>query len=136
MNGGRMRTGGCLCGAVRYQVSGELSDAVACHCSQCARTTGHFFVSADCGVADFTLEQAETLRWYRSSEKAERGFCCRCGSNLFWRRVGADMISVTAGTLDRPTGLRMKRHIFCASRSDYYEIDDGLPQYAAGSGAG
>jgi hypothetical protein len=136
MNGGRMRTGGCLCGAVRYQVSGELSDAVACHCSQCARTTGHFLVSADCAVADFTFEKAETLRWYRSSEKAERGFCSSCGSNLIWRSLGGDMISVTAGTLDRPTGLRMKRHIFCASRSDYYEIDDGLPQNAAGSGAG
>jgi hypothetical protein len=82
------------------------------------------------------LDQAETLRWYRSSEKAERGFCSRCGSNLFWRKVDADVISMTAGTLDRPTGLRLKHHIFCASRSDYYEIVDGLPQYAVGSGAG
>jgi hypothetical protein len=135
MNSGRIRTGGCLCGAVRYRVTGESSDATACHCSQCARTTGHIFVSADCALSDFTLDQAETLRWYRSSEKAERGFCGRCGSILFWRRVGGDMISVTAGTLDRPTGVRLKQHIFCASRSDYYEIDDGLAQHAAGSGA-
>ena len=136
MNGERIRTGGCLCGGVRYRVNGEMSDANACHCSQCARTTGHVLVSADCAAADLTLEEAETLRWYRSSEKAERGFCSGCGSNLFWRRVGGDMISVTAGTLDRPTGLRLTHHIFCASRSDYYEIDDGLPQYAAGTGAG
>ena len=117
--------GGCLCGAVRYRIDGELSDANACHCSQCARTTGHILVSADCAVADLTLEKAETLRWYRSSEKAERGFCNRCGSNLFWRRVGGAEISVTAGTLDRPTGLRIAHHIFCASRSDYYDINDG-----------
>jgi hypothetical protein len=136
MNGAQMRTGGCLCGAVRYRVSGETNDAIACHCSQCARTTGHVLVSANAVAADFNLDQAETLRWYRSSEKAERGFCSRCGSNLFWRRIGGDVISMTAGTLDRPTGLRMKHHIFCASRSDYYEIDDGLPQNAAGSGAG
>ena len=131
-----MRSGGCLCGAVRYRVSGKLSDPSACHCSQCARATGHILVSADCALADFTLGEAEALRWYRSSEKAERGFCSRCGSNLFWRGLGADMISVAAGTLDRPTGLRLKHHIFCASRSDYYEIDDGLPQFAAGSGTG
>jgi hypothetical protein len=122
-------SGGCLCGGVRYRVSGKLHGITACHCSQCARTTGHYCASANCATADFTLDEEETLRWYRSSDKAERGFCSRCGSNLFWRMIGGDAISMTAGTLDRPTGMRIKYHIFCASRSDYYDITDGLTQY-------
>ncbi|MBV8829747.1 MAG: GFA family protein [Hyphomicrobiales bacterium] len=126
-----MFTGGCLCEGVRYRVMGKMSDISLCHCSQCARTSGHIDASAVCAADALALEKARTLRWYRISEIAERGFCSNCGGNLFWRRVGSDVISVMAGTLDRPTGLRLKHHIYCASRSDYDEIQDQLPQYAA-----
>jgi hypothetical protein len=136
MKRGKMLAGGCLCEGVRYRVSGEVSDVTLCHCSQCARTTGHIFASANCAAADLILEEARTLRWYRSSEKAERGFCSDCGGNLFWRRIGSDVVSVTAGTLDPPTDLRLKHHIYCASRSDYDDIEDRLPRYAAGVEAG
>jgi len=127
-------SGGCLCGGVRYAVRGKLRQVVACHCTQCARTTGHFCAATHCDTPDLALEKGETLRWYRSSQEAERGFCGRCGSNLFWRRIGGgEGVSITAGTLDRPTGLRMGYHIFCASKSDYYDIADGLPQHGANS---
>lgn len=69
-----------------------------------------------------------TLRWFRSSEKTCRGFCTRCGGNLFWKQDGSNVIYVTAGTLDKPTGLKIGEHIFVASKSDYYDIADGLPQ--------
>jgi len=136
MNTGKMLTGGCLCEGVRYRVTGQMSDIGLCHCSQCARTSGHIFASADCSADALTFDESRTLRWYRSSEKAERGFCSNCGGNLFWRKINADVISVTAGTLDRPTGLHLKHHIYCASRSDYDVIQDQLPQYAAGGEAG
>lgn len=125
-----MATGGCLCGGVRYRARGKLREVVACHCSQCARTTGHHYAATHCAGDDFSLEMNETLRWYRSSESAERGFCQRCGSNLFWRRFGGDGLSIAAGTLDRPTGLKMAYHIFCDSKSDYYDVADNLPRYA------
>ncbi|SED68194.1 Uncharacterized conserved protein [Rhizobiales bacterium GAS191] len=136
MAGERRASGGCLCGGVRYHLNGTLNGVTACHCSQCARTTGHYFASTNCAMEDFALESEETLRWYRSSEDAERGFCSRCGSNLFWRKVGGKVMSITAGTLDRPTGLRMKYHIFCESKSDYYDLTDGLTQYREFSGLG
>ncbi|MBV8962117.1 MAG: GFA family protein [Hyphomicrobiales bacterium] len=136
MTTGKMLMGGCLCGGVRYRVMAEMSDISLCHCSQCARTTGHIFASADCSADALTFDESRALRWYRSSEKAERGFCSECGGNLFWRKIDGDVISVTAGTLDRPTGLRLKHHIYCASRSDYDEIRDQLPQYAAEAKAG
>lgn len=122
--------GGCLCGGVRYAVSGPLRAVVACHCSQCRRTSGHHVAATAVPRAALSLEAATTLRWYASSPEAERGFCSRCGSNLFWRRTGADAatVSIMAGTLDVPTGLALAAHIFVADKSDYYEIGDGVPQ--------
>ena len=126
-------SGGCLCGGVRYSVRGALRDVIACHCSQCRRTSGHYVAATSAATADLTLDAASTLTWYRSSASAQRGFCNRCGSNLFWRpeRDGEARISIMAGTLDLPTGLRMVEHIFVADKSDYYELADGVPQKQA-----
>ena len=123
-------SGGCLCGGVRYRVDGPLYDVGACHCSQCRKTTGHYFVAASCARADLTFEADETLAWYESSPRARRGFCSRCGSTLFWEGKERDEIDILAGSLDMPTGLTMTYHIFTADKGDYYEIADGLPQYA------
>jgi hypothetical protein len=78
--------------------------------------------------ANITLTSSDSLRWYRSSDTAERGFCCTCGGNVFWRQFGRDELSITAGTLDTPTHIRMQEHIFVADKSDYYTIDDDLPK--------
>ena len=76
-----------------------------------------------------TLTVSDGLRWYRSSATAERGFCATCGGNLFWRQLDGDTTSVAAGTLDSPTGLKVDKHIFVASKGDYYSIDDSAPQF-------
>lgn len=123
-------SGGCLCGGVRYRVDGPLSDTGACHCSQCRKTTGHYFVAASCSRTALHFENDATLAWYESSRFARRGFCSRCGSTLFWQGNERDDIDILAGTLDAPTGLIMTDHIFVADKGDYYEIADGLPQYA------
>jgi hypothetical protein len=67
----------------------------------------------------------------QSFTTARRGFCPVCGSNLFWDGPGANL-AIMAGTLDGPTGLTFKAHIFWADKGDYYEIADGLPQAEAG----
>lgn len=121
--------GGCLCGGVRYEVAGDLAQPIACHCSQCARTSGNYAVMAACATGDLSLVSDETLSWFRSSETATRGFCTRCGAPLFWRMDGAEETYVTAGTLDAPTGLTIAEHIYVASKSDFYEITDSLPQH-------
>ena len=81
-----------------------------------------------CEIDDFRLVSNEALGWYRSSEAAERGFCRNCGGNLFWKPTDAGYISITAGSIDPPTRLKMSEHIYVGSKSDYYEIIDGLPQ--------
>lgn len=127
-------SGGCLCGAVRYRVRGPLRPVVNCHCTQCRRTSGHYVAATACRPKDLTLTASEELRWYRSSETARRGFCGRCGSNLFWEPADKerDEVMILAGTLDKPTGLETAAHIFTADAGDYYTLTDKLPKLPAG----
>jgi hypothetical protein len=120
--------GGCLCGGVRYRIRGALRGVIACHCAQCRRTSGHYAAMTSAPSASIVMTSSGSLVWYRSSETAERGFCNRCGGNLFWKQAGRDSVSITAGTLDTPTNLSVEQHIFVADKSDYYTIDDGVPQ--------
>lgn len=120
-----MTTGRCACGAVRYRVEGPLRPVVACHCETCRRTSGHHVAATSARRDRVTIEGE--VRWYRSSEAAQRGFCPTCGSQLFWDGPGSNL-SIFAGTLDAPTGLTLVGHIFCADKGDYYGIADDLPQ--------
>jgi hypothetical protein len=122
-------TGSCLCGAVTYKTSGPLREIVFCHCSQCRRQTGLYYASTNVADADIVVEGADNLTWYQSSEKGRRGFCKHCGSAMFWKYEGQSHISVQAGSVDQPTELVRGYHIFCADKGDFYEIDDGLPQF-------
>ncbi|MDX3885297.1 GFA family protein [Edaphosphingomonas haloaromaticamans] len=123
-----MHRGSCLCGAVTFEVAGELRGPDACHCSMCRKVSGHYWASTDMALADLRLNGADKLSWYRSSEKVERGFCSVCGSALFWKPVFKDSIAVAMGAFDAPTGTHLEKHIFVADKGDYYEIADGLPQ--------
>jgi hypothetical protein len=127
------RAGGCLCGAVRYEITGPLRAVVLCHCTQCRRSTGHFMAATAARHRDFRLRDAAELRWYPSSDSARRGFCGRCGSTLFWQAEARDYISIAAGTLDGATGLKSACHIFVADKGDYYALNDGLAQHRDGS---
>ncbi|HVT52003.1 MAG TPA: GFA family protein [Dongiaceae bacterium] len=120
--------GGCHCGAVRYRVQGRMRDSVVCHCSQCRRNHGHAPGYSKARIAELTIEGEGDLTWYASSKEAQRGFCRKCGSNLFWRIEGSDGVSITASSLRAPTGLKTVRHIFAADKGDYYDIADGVPQ--------
>ena len=124
-----MATGRCLCGAVTYRVQGALGDVLICHCEECRRWHGH--VSATTAVArhELMLIDERGLRWIRSPRSdagARRGFCAECGSSLFWDAPDRDTISIAAGTLDQPTGLKTIAQIYTADAADYYEVDPDL----------
>jgi hypothetical protein len=131
-------TGRCLCGAVRYEITGPLRGVIVCHCPECRRWHGHV-----CAATAVRREQlavtGEELRWFDSPQSdagARRGFCGRCGSSLFWDAPGRPTVSIAAGTLDEPTGLRTIAHIHTAGAGDYYELaEDGLPRHPRGAGA-
>ena len=122
-------TGGCLCGAVRYVVTGDMRDVVNCHCEQCRRTHGSFGAYSAAARAQIQLRNAEGLSWYQSSAHVRRGFCHRCGASLFWDADDRDYLAIAAGSLDAPTGLKTVAHIYTASAGDYYSITDDLPRF-------
>lgn len=123
-----MHKGSCLCGNVTFEVSAALEPAIACHCTQCRKQTGHYFASSD--VQRAALKVNGDVSWYASSEKVRRGYCSRCGSTLFWDPIRQDRVAVALGAFDTPTQTKLKMHIFVASKGDYYDIGDGLPQNA------
>ena len=121
--------GSCECQGVVFELTGELRDVVFCHCSQCRKTSGHYWAATQVSKGNLNLIQATSLSWYDSSDKARRGFCSVCGSSMFYERKGIDKISVSAGSLEIPTSLDRMRHIYVASKGDYYDISDELPQF-------
>ena len=127
-------SGGCLCGATRYEIRGALRPVVNCHCGQCRRWHGHFAAYSAVGKEGLTFTEDRGLAWHRSSDKAKRGFCRDCGSSLFWAPDQKPYVAVAAGTLDAPTGLETLRHIHAADKGDYYELSDGLEQLPKGMG--
>jgi hypothetical protein len=114
-------TGGCLCGAVRYQIAGPLPPPSACHCAQCRRQHGALGVYTLAPEDRYTIEGDGNLAWYDSSPTIRRGFCRVCGSKLFWQRRGSGQLDVTLGSIDEPTGLKIEKHIYLPDAGDYYD---------------
>ena len=127
-------TGRCLCGAVRYEVRGPLRDVLICHCAECRRWHGHVCATTAVTREDLVLVEQRGLRWIESPHsdaRARRGFCGECGSSLFWDPPARRTISIAAGTLDAPTGLRVAAHWYVTQAGDYYALpEDGLPRHA------
>lgn len=126
------KTGGCLCGGVRYEVRGELLRAGHCHCSRCRRHSG----TAVCTQGRVRREQfrlasgAELLRAYRTPGHAAKVFCSVCGSSLFggdW--PDGEEVSIRLGSFDGDPGIRPQCHTFVDSRAAWDEITDDLPRH-------
>ena len=129
-------TGGCLCGGVRYQISGEPRDVINCHCENCHRTHGHVAAYTSVRQSDLDFICERTLQWFHDeSPDTWRGFCNCCGASLFWdARDGRDRMSIAAGTLDDSGTLKTIGHIYLSEAGNYYQINDALPTFETGSG--
>ena len=122
--------GSCLCGAVRYEISGSFDIAGHCHCSLCRKSHGAAFAShAHVDPEQFRWTAGvEQVQKYESSPGGERCFCQRCGSML--AVTEARKVSwVTLGTVDGDPGIRPSGHVFVGSKAPWYEITDTLPQF-------
>ena len=125
-------TGQCLCGAIAYQIEGELGPVVNCHCTKCRRWHGAAFrTRAAVKTNQFSWIRGEDrLSQYHSSESVIKTFCSVCGSaliSLYENRP--DYIGLPIGGLDQDPGVRPTMNIYVGSKSPWYEITDGLPQY-------
>ena len=124
--------GGCLCGAIRYEVEGPLTDISHCHCSMCRRFHGAAFSTyAKADTAKFRwLKGQELLVAYETTPGIGWAFCRVCGSSLGIPSDGK-LASITLGTLDTDPGVRPGYHMFTGSKAPWYEITDTLPQFEA-----
>jgi hypothetical protein len=118
------RTGQCLCGAVRFTAKGMQSEAAACHCGMCLRWSGGPFI----GVMTESLawQAAEALQVIASSAWAERGFCNRCGSSLYYRLTAPGKYhgatSIALGALDDTRGITLTKEWFVDRKPDAYAL--------------
>lgn len=120
-------TGGCQCGAVRYALYREPQSADICHCRMCQRAVGNLFMAAaSLKRSDFAWTRGEPAT-YRSSSVAERGFCGRCGTPLFFRYLDEDRIAITTGSLDEPARARPTGQLGIESRMPWFDQLAGLP---------
>lgn len=130
-------TGGCQCGAVRYALYAEPSDASICHCRMCQKAFGSYFAP----LAGVPLDRLEWTSGapaiYRSSTIAERGFCANCGTPLTFRYVDGNKISVSLGSLDDPARVKPPKQDGIEGRMPWFDelhrlpgeaTQDGLPQ--------
>ena len=122
--------GSCLCGGVVFEAALPLRPVIACHCTQCRKTSGHFWAASSVPLAQFSLIEDKGLKWFQSSPQARRGFCDTCGASLFWQLEGDETISFAAGALDGPTGLAIASHWYVEDAGDYYDLPEGLSPQA------
>ena len=128
-----MLKGSCLCGGVTYEVPSELGPIIMCHCSKCRKATGTAFATnTPINAADFKLVTGgNLLSEFESTPNVFRVFCKNCGSPLYSRRTQTpEVIRLRIGTLDSAIDDKPTAHVFVASKADWYEISDDLPQHA------
>ncbi len=130
-----LRQGGCLCGAVRYEINIDRHRTGNCHCRDCQKNSGGAFMP-------FTSVDRGQFRWLsephgegRASEAAIRRFCEKCGTPMTWEgRDYPNRISVSTGTLDDVSGVEISYEIYTRSRWPGIQPVPGVRQYEADGG--
>jgi hypothetical protein len=122
--------GGCLCGAVRYKVTGPALDRGSCHCRSCRKASS----APEVPYAQFAVSNFEITRgWlahYHSSAEVTRSFCRHCGSPLAYRHAGhPDRLDIMTCSLDDPDALPPAHHVWTSHMPRWAVIGDGLPAF-------
>ena len=119
----------CLCGGIQLKTKGPLRHVSNCHCRQCMKTHGNYAAYTSTPEKDVKFIKRRTLKWFRSSKRAKRGFCKKCGASLFFKFLKSNNISISAGIFKNPTKLKTTRNIFVKGKLDYYKLDNKLPKF-------
>ena len=112
-------SGSCLCGATRVSVTGISKNVGACHCRMCRKWGGGPYLAVDCGT-NVSLEGEENISVFNSSEWAERGFCKKCGTHLFYRLKESNQCIMPVGLFDDDPGFVFEHQIFIDEKPAWY----------------
>ncbi len=122
--------GGCQCGTVRYEISGEPILAAICHCSMCRRANAAPAVAWAMFQESQVSFTGDQLKIFRSSEEAQRGFCSTCGTQIsFTASFLPGLIDITVGSLDNPESVTPTLHYWYSNHLSWVEFSDELPRY-------
>ena len=119
----------CLCGNISFKTSGYHRDVQNCHCVQCLKTHGHHAAYSKVEEKDLKFLSKKSLKWFKSSKRAKRGFCSNCGASIFFKVIGTNSVCIAAGIFNNPTKLKTSIEIFTKGKSDYYKINSKLPKF-------
>ncbi len=119
----------CLCRGVKFTTKGNHRDVQNCHCIQCMKTHGHHAAYTNVEEQNIKFTKKSTLKWFRSSKRAKRGFCNKCGASIFFKVIGTKNISIAAGMLDGATKLKTIMNIFIKGKLEYYKLDHHIPKF-------
>ncbi len=126
-------TGGCMCGAVRYETAGESFKVIHCHCQSCRKHNGASVATLAGFNADQVKFSGDGRKIYESSPGVGRAFCGKCGTPLTWEGDGGDrgpiVIFFHISTFDTPEVLVPTVHSFYRERIPWMDIADNLPRY-------
>lgn len=124
--------GGCLCGRVPFEITGSIRDIICCHCSRCRKAQGSAFATnGNVNVNDFRFVKGEKeLTGYESTPGQTKYFCKHCGSPIISKTKSIkNKVRVRVGTIETDILERPVGHIFVASKANWEEIEDKLPQH-------
>ena len=116
-------------GGIKIKVKSNLRHVMNCHCSQCMKTHGNYSAYTACPERQITFINKKTLKWYKSSVFAKRGFCSKCGASIFYKVNKSKNICIAAGMFNNPTKLKTTANIFVKGKLDYYRLDSKLPKF-------
>jgi hypothetical protein len=128
--------GSCLCGGIRFSISGPLQPIQVCHCGQCRRAQGGpVATNVPVDVSAITFERGQDLlQHYESSPGKVRAFCRVCGSPVFSRRDSLPgVLRIRAGLLKEPVAAALAFHAFTNHKASWWPIGEGVPQYPEGA---
>ena len=114
-------TGRCLCGAVRFTAKNMKNNVEACHCGMCRKWGGGPLMAADCGT-EVAFIGEENITVYNSSDWAERGFCKKCGSHLFYRLKDTNEHQMPAGLFDNQEDFNFDLQVFIDRKPSFYSF--------------
>ena len=121
--------GKCLCGGIKFTTKGFHREVSNCHCIQCMKTHGNFAAYTRVNDNCLNFLNKKTLKWFKSSNKAKRGFCFRCGASIFFKVNKSKTTSISAGMFDKSLKVKSNKNIFVKKRLKYYKLDQSIPKF-------
>ena len=120
----------CLCGNIQLKTQGFHRDIHNGHCIQCMKTHGHHAAYTAVKLENIKFLKKKTLKWFKSSKRAKRGFCNKCGASMFFKVNESKNIHIAAGMFSKPVKLKTELNIFVKGKLEYYKLDNRLPKFS------